>query len=456
MEKSKKQNISFSLYDPLLDSIADGLFAIDEDFIIISFNRAAENITGIKREEAIGKPCWTVFKATICEHECALKETLESGTPIIDKPIHIISIEGKKKPVSISTALLRDEQGQTIGGVETFRDLSQVEALRKELNNKYSFSDIISRNSKMQELFHILPEIARSETSVLITGESGTGKELIAHALHEFSHRNQGPFVTVNCGAIPETLLESELFGYEKGAFTGAVKSKPGRFATAEKGSLFLDEIGDLPLLTQVKLLRVLEQKTYEPLGSLQTLKADVRIIGATNSNLHEKVEQGHFREDLYYRINVINLKLPPLRERMEDVPLLAQHFIEHFNHVQNKNIKGLHDSTMAALMKYDFPGNIRELKNIIERAFVLCQRGLIEVQHLPEQFDKNTTHQLLSEQQQLDEMERRYIEMMLERHDGNRQKTAKSLGIHRSTLHRKLTTYGIPHKSVAKRDKQK
>lgn len=433
-----------TLYDPLFDSLADGVFSVDLDFKINSFNRAAEEITGINRENAIGKPCCYVFKATICENNCALKETLKTGKPIIDKPIHIITFDGRKVPVSISTSLLKDKKGNIIGGVETFRDLSIVFALRKELEGRYSFDDIISRNPIMHAFFSILPEIAISESTVLISGESGTGKELFAKAIHSHSNRKNEPFVPVNCGAIPETLLESELFGYKKGAFTGAIMNKPGRFAAAEKGTLFLDEIGDLPLPTQVKLLRVLEDKEYLPLGATKTVKANVRIIAASNRPLIEMLKEGSFRDDLYYRINVLNLELPPLRDRKEDIPLLINHFIKHFNSLQGKNIREMEPAALIAIMNYSFPGNVRELRNIIEGAFILCKQGFIEFKHLPLHLQAKSSNQQNLPIMTLKAIEKTFVLKALERHKGNHSKAAKELGIHRSTLYRKLEKYSI------------
>ena len=312
----------------ILDSISDGVFTVDSDWKITSFNLAAEKITGIKKEDANGRYCWEVFKASICEQRCSLRHTLETGHPIVNQPIYIINSKGDRIPISISTAILRDKKSKMIGGVETFRDLSIVEKLRKELTSQHSFMDIISKNKQMQVLFETLEIVSKSDTTILLEGESGTGKELFAKATHSLSHRKKGPMITVNCGSLPDTLLESELFGYKAGAFTDAKKDKPGRIALAENGTLFLDEIGDISNLLQVRLLRVLQDKVYEPLGGIKSEKANVRIIAATNKNLEQLVEKGQFREDLYYRINVVKLTLPPLRRRKEDISLLTEYFI--------------------------------------------------------------------------------------------------------------------------------
>ncbi|MBD3180461.1 MAG: PAS domain-containing protein, partial [Candidatus Latescibacteria bacterium] len=313
----------------ILDSIVDGVFTVDLNWRITYFNAAAERITGIPSEEAVGRLCAEIFKADVCEGACVMKRTMDTGEPISNETVKIIRSDGKTLRVSVSTALLKDKEGNVVGGVETFRDLSTEFELRKKLTRSYSFEDIVSKNHRMQELFDILPDLAESDSTVLIEGESGTGKELFARAIHSLSYQREGPMVTVNCGALPDTLLESELFGYRKGAFTDARRDKPGRFAMAEGGTIFLDEIGEISPAMQVRLLRVLQDGVYEPLGSNQPVHSDVRVIAATNSSLEDLVEEGKFRKDLYYRINVVSMNIPPLRERRDDIPLLADHFID-------------------------------------------------------------------------------------------------------------------------------
>jgi PAS domain S-box-containing protein len=287
---------------------------VDRNWNITSFNRAAEEITGWSRDDAMGLSCADIFHSSICGKSCAIAESLYKGAPVANRSITIRNSKGDKVPISISAAPLTDHEGNIIGGVETFRDLTTITTLRQQLSQKYTFDDaIISKSTTMQRLFVILPEIARSPSTVLILGESGTGKELVARALYNASERKDKPFVIVNCAALPETLLESELFGYKAGAFTDARKDKIGRFAAAEGGTLFLDEIGDIPGSVQVKLLRVLQEKVYEPLGSNTPVKADVRIITATNRNLQALVQEGAFRNDLFYRLNVVKISLPPL-----------------------------------------------------------------------------------------------------------------------------------------------
>lgn len=429
----------------VLDSIADGVFTVDDQYRVTFFNKAAEEITGISREEAIGRACCEVFRADICESLCALKETSKTGKPIVNQAVNILRADGKRLPISISTALLKDASGRVIGGVETFRDLSLVEALRKELTSSYSFADIISRSHKMRKIFTILPEIARSESTVLITGKSGTGKELMARAIHSLSPRKDKPFIAVNCGALPDTLLESELFGHVKGAFTGALHDRPGRFEQAEGGTLFLDEIGDVSPALQVRLLRVLQEKEFESVGSNDTKKANVRVVCATNRDVETLVKEEKFRQDLYYRVNVVRINLPPLKERKEDIPLLVDHFISRLNGLRDRNITGITPDVMALFMAHDWPGNARELENAIEHAFILCRDdNMIDVYSLPENLqpkDKDLPAPGLS----LNEIEARAIYESLKRNQGKRLATAKELGINKTTLWRKIKKLNIP-----------
>jgi len=431
----------------ILDSIADGVFTIDNDKNVTSFNKAAEKITGISREHAIGQKCFDVFQASICQTACALEKTLKTGKEIINLPINVLNSEGRTIPVSISTAILKDKKGKIIGGVETFRDLSSLEELRKEIFKQYTFEDIISKDHEIQKIFEVLPDIAESDSTVLIQGASGSGKELFARAIHHLSHRKDEPYVVVNCGALPDTLLESELFGYVKGAFTDAKKDKPGRFALAEGGTLFLDEVAELSTALQVKLLRVLQEKEYEPLGSTHPQKANVRIIAATNQDLLQLLARGTFREDLYYRLNVVKMELPPLSERREDIPLLIDHFINKFNLKKGKKITGITDQVLNMLMEYEFPGNVRELENIIEHAFVLCHSSQIELVHLPKEFVKKFKDERKSISKATDrikEAEADVIIDVLKKHGGNRSKAAEELGIDKSTLWRKIKKFNI------------
>ncbi len=428
----------------ILDNIADGVFTVDTAWRITSFNRAAEKITGVPASEALGKSCSDVFHANICGEDCAIAQSMFTGKPATNRCIQILNNEEKKIPVSICAAPMYDSLGNLIGGVETFRDLRTINYLQKRLSRRNSLGDILSKSPSMQKIFDLLPQIARSASNVLILGESGTGKELVARALHDMSDRGEGPFVAVNCGALPDSLLEAELFGYKAGAFTDAKKDKPGRFKMAENGTLFLDEIGDIPSSMQVKLLRVLQEKTYEPLGSTESVEHNVRIIAATNKNLEDLVRQGRFREDLFYRINVFKIDLPPLRERMEDIPLLIEHFITRFNAIQKKSISGITSEAMSSLMTHSYPGNIRELANIIERAFILCKTDFIEKKHLPEALLPGNTVRTDSNSNSLRDVQSNYLLDILKQNNWNRLQTARQLGIHKSTLYRKIKSLGI------------
>jgi len=431
--------------DVILDSVADGVFTVDDHWRITSFNRSAEQITGVSRDDAIGQRCCDVFKASICESECALRHTRETGQGIVAKPIYIVNADGRQIPVSISTALLKDHDGRVIGGVESFHDLSVVEQLRKELQEKYTFADIVGRSRAISQLLDVLPQISESTSTVLIEGASGTGKELFARAIHNLSARRDKRFVAINCGALPDNLLESELFGYVAGAFTDARKDKPGRFALADGGTILLDEIGDISTAMQAKLLRVLQERTFEPLGSVESVKVDLRVIAATNQNLQQLVQDGTFRQDLYYRINIVRLQLPSMQDRREDIPLLVEHFISKFNRMQDRHIVGVSDEVKAILLKHHFPGNIRELENVIEHAFVLCRGPLIQLQHLPQElygtFDSDSHAGGGLTLKALEEM---YISEALRRHHGNRAAAARDLGINPSTLFRKIKSLNI------------
>jgi len=424
----------------ILDSVNEGVFTVDLDWRITAFNKAAEQITGVSREVALGNPCCEVFRADICETNCALRRTMTTGRPVVNATAHIVDQQGRRIPIRISTALLKNSAGKVVGGVETFQDLSQIELLQKKLEGSYTFEDIIGRSPAMIRLFELLPQISASSSTVLIEGASGTGKELFARAIHNLSPRKKKRFVAVNCAALPDTLLESELFGHKAGAFTDARRDKPGRFSWADGGTLFLDEIGDISPAMQVRLLRVLQERIVEPLGGIEGVPVDVRVVAATNSNLTKLVRAGKFREDLYYRIRVIRLELPALSQRREDIPLLVRHVVEKFNHLQAKDIVGVSDEVMARLMEHDYPGNVRELENIIEQAFVLCRGGLIELTHLPPELRPATTlARDRARPMTLEAMEKFLISEALERRKGNRKEAARDLGIDVSTLYRKL-----------------
>ena len=445
MEEFSEKTLSRAT-DSILESISDGVFTVDHQWKITSFNRAAEKITGIQREEAIGKFCWEVFRSNMCERDCPLSTTLNQGNLVIDRSGFIVDKDGQRIPISVSTATLKDEQGHTLGGVETFRDLSEVEELRKELQEGFQVGDLVSRSKSMFKIFKILPRVSESDSTVLIEGETGTGKELLARAIHHLSPRNNKPFITINCGALPDTLLESELFGYKSGAFTDATKDKPGQFSLAKEGTIFLDEIGDTSSAFQIRILRVIQEREFVPLGGTQPEKVNVRIIAATNKNLAELVKKGHFREDLYYRINVVRMELPPLRERKEDIPLLIDHFIQKLNALHNRDIKYMDQTALTLLMAYDFPGNIRELENIMEYIFVICTEDRISTEHLPDYITGVTSFEpkSLGLESTVQTIEVQTILETLKKNNYNKVKTAQALGMHKSTLYRKMKKYGL------------
>ena len=426
----------------ILESITDGVFAVDRNRRITSFfNRAAERLTGFSSAETMGQYCFDIFRSTACQTDCPLEKTMATGEPVYSFPAVIINKAGREISVSITTAPIRNDQGEVVGGAEIFRDLTVVESLKKTLSGRYRLGDLVSKNPRMQEIFEILPDIAESDSNILIQGPSGSGKEVLASAIHGSSPRREKPFVKVNCAAIPDTLLESELFGYVKGAFTDAKRNKPGRFVLANHGTLLLDEVGDTSQALQVKLLRVLEDKEFIPLGGTVPTKVDVRIIAASNRDLEKLVQTGNFREDLYYRLNIIKVEIPPLRERREDIPLLIDHFILKLNSLKGKSITGVSEEVLNLLLNYHFPGNVRELENILEHAYALCKDSLIGKRHLPKDFVEKATKKgaAKANMNPLALSEVQVIQQILKRHRGNRILSARELGISRSTLWRKI-----------------
>lgn len=425
----------------IFNSICEGVFTVDHECRITSFNKAAEKMSGFNREEAVGQYCFDIFRSDICQTRCALRNTLANGKSIHDMRVTIITREGRKVPISVSTTILRDHGNNRIGAVEFFRDLSEIENLRNQLDDAKQVGKLVSCNIQMQKIFSLLPQIAESECSVLIQGPSGSGKELIAEAVHNFSPRRNNRYIRINCAALPESLLESELFGYSKGAFTDAKRDKPGLFMLAQGGTLLLDEIGEMPVALQSKLLRVLNNGEFQPLGSTRTLRTDARILSTTNRDLEQEIRHKRFREDLFYRINVINLHIPPLSARIEDLPVLIDHFIGRLRDKRLKDIHGVSDDVLQLLRRYAFPGNIRELENAIEHAFVLSSSDTIQVEDLPERIQNatnNNGHRLP------EGGEKAIILEALHRHDWNKSQAARELGMDRSTLWRKTKKYGI------------
>ncbi len=446
MVKQKKTKTNDAT-EIILESISEGVFTIDHQWRITSFNRAAEEITGVSRDKAIGRYCWDVFRSNMCKGDCALRKTMNEGRSFVSVSTYIIARDKKRIPISVSTALLHNEQGEILGGVETFRDNTIVEELRQELNGGYKQGDMVGRSRLMKKIFAVLPQIAKSDSTVLIEGDTGTGKEMLAKALHDLSPRKDKPFVAINCGALPDTLLESELFGYKAGAFTDAVKDKPGYFSVADGGTILLDELGETSPAFQVKLLRVLEEREFQPLGSVKKQHINVRILAATNQDLEILIDKGRFRQDLFYRVNIVRLRLPSLRERKEDIPVLIVRFIEKLNRLQDKSVTGADSEALKWLMGYDYPGNIRQLENIIEHAFILCSQGEIGIRHLPAYLAPSSVPVKMTSSS-IDSIRRSTEEEVilkaLERNGYNRLATAKELGMHKTTLFRKLKKFNI------------
>ncbi len=428
-----------------MDSVADGIFTVDRAWNIIYFSTSAAEIIGIKPEQAVGRKCWEVFRtqgcnqgsAEGCTEGCVLRACIDEDRKVVGRIMLVERSDGVQVPVSVSAAPLKDHDGNVIGGVESFRDLSAPQGKRGGKLPK----GFCSRDPNLAEILRILPQVAESEATVLLLGESGTGKEFFARAIHELSPRHKGPFVALNCGALPEHLMESELFGYKAGAFTDARRDKPGRFQLAEGGTILLDEIGDLPLPLQAKILRVLQERVFEPLGGVVGVAADVRVIAATNRDLERMVHEGSFRQDLYYRLNVVRMTLPPLRERRGDIPLLVEHSLKRRGQASGKDIQGLSSEAMRLLQAHSFPGNIRELENILEYACILCPGGLIQVEHLPadvracEHPGPGGANKPLT----MEDIRHRAAVEAVERNGGNRNAACRELGISKDTLRRIL-----------------
>jgi PAS domain S-box-containing protein len=435
-------------HSEILDSFPEGVFLVNTRWQIMYFNRMAEEVTGFRREEVMGKFCWDIFRSDLCQKDCPMRISMSTGETLVDREVEITTKGGQKILILVNTAQIKKGSNAVLGGVETFHYLTCPE-LEAEKLEAQPFADIVGVSPRMQEIIHSLPVIAASGSNVLIQGESGTGKELVARALHLHSPRRHGPFVAVNCSAIPETLIESELFGHERGAFTGAVTSKPGRFELAKGGTLFLDEIGDLKPELQVKLLRVLEEKAFMRVGGTRKIWLEARIVAATNVDLQEAMRQGRFRDDLYYRLFTVPIQLPPLREKREDIPILVKYFLEKLNRKFNKRVRGVDPKVMKVLCRHAWPGNVRELQHVLEYCFVFAKGPLITERHLPRlesawvgrELELSLGDQTVSPLQAL---EKKTILMALEVTQGNKQEAARMLKISRSKLWRKMRLYQI------------
>ncbi len=434
----------------ILDNLDIGVFTVTRGGHITFFNTQAESISGFDRKEVLGKPCSIILGEGTEDGFSLLGKSIEDEKPRSNRKGVLTTRDGHTIPIRANYMALRNEQGRVVGGLATIQDLSLLYQLNRAITNRYTFADMIGKSPSIQKIFEILPVVSDSEATVLIEGTTGTGKDLLAKVIHNASKRAKKPMVKVNCAALPDNLLESEMFGYVKGAFTGADRDKPGRFQEADKGTIFLDEIGDLPLSLQAKLLRVLEDREFYPLGSRKTTRVDVRIIAATNQDLEKLVEEKRFREDLFYRLNVIRLELPPLKERKGDIPLLIDHILKRLSAVKETRVNKISEDAMEPLLNYDYPGNIRELENVLEHALTICQEKIIERRHLPISLQKGISTRGPSEEpvedlEAFSQYSEKYrIVEMLKRHNWHRGKTAQELNMDRTTLWRKMKKYDL------------
>jgi sigma-54 dependent transcriptional regulator, acetoin dehydrogenase operon transcriptional activator AcoR len=445
--------------EQILDNLMEGIIAHDKSRRILFFNRAAESITGFRKEEVVGKDCHEVLGGPFCGSRCSFCGEPPNTLTHTSYPLNILTKSGETRRIEMSVTGMTDEKGCFVGVLAAFRDMTDLIGLRTRLGELTSFAGIIGRDQKMLKIFGEIQDLATNDFTVHVSGETGTGKELVAAAIHHESHRSRGPFVPVNCGALPEGLLESELFGHVKGAFSGAIRDKKGRFELAHSGTIFLDEVSDLPKPMQVKLLRVLQEGTFERVGGEKPITVDVRVISAANRDLKREMEKQNFREDLYYRLNVVPVRLPPLRERKNDIPLLVAHFLEEAAG-RGQGLKGLSKDALTVMMNYSWPGNVRELRNAIHFALVTSKGRVIYPENLPLELRKNAlgiTKPGTSESPEADvdittlkepsaakpgparKLDRYLVIAALKEAGGNKAKAARLLGVGRATLYRFL-----------------
>ena len=433
----------------ILDNLDIGVLTVDRGGHITFFNNRAETITGFNRGDVLGKSCSMIFGSTSGHDLLLLNETIADGQARSTTEGEIKSREGQAIPMRADYMALKNEDGRIVGGLATISDLSLKYQFNSEIKGRYTFYDMVGKDPAIQKVFEIVPVVAASDATILIEGPTGTGKDVLAKVIHNASPRSKKPLVKVNCAALPDNLLESEMFGYVKGAFTGAEKDKPGRFQEADGGTIFLDEIGDLPLSLQAKLLRVLEDKEFYPLGGRKTTRVNVRIISATNQNLEQLVAEKRFREDLFYRLNVMRLELPPLKDRRSDIPLLISHILKRLSATRDTVIEKFSNDAMEVLLNYNYPGNVRELENIIEHAMIVCQDTIIQRNHLPLPLQGRISSPLPEAEKRAFDSEIEFSEKtlildMLRKYSWNKGKTAAALDINRTTLWRKMKKYNI------------
>lgn len=435
----------------ILDSLNMGIFTVNRNGLITFFNRAAEKISGFNRMKLLGRECRTIFGKKTKKDAGILKQAIRTGSPVNGIKGTLLNAEDERIPVNVDYIPLQNDHGKIIGGLAALQDMTLVHQLDQVISDKYTFHDMIGKDPEMQKIFDLVKVVARTESTVLIEGPTGTGKDLLAKIIHSESRRAVKPFIKVNCAAIPENLLESEIFGYAKGAFTGADRDKPGRFSEAHTGTIFLDEIGDLPLSLQGKLLRVLEDREFYPLGSRKTRRVDVRIISATNRKLEQLVGKKEFREDLFYRLNVMRIDLPALSERQGDLPLLIRHIMRKQAAAMEKQTPDISEFAMKILLDYAYPGNIRELENIVEHSLIICQDDVIKKEHLPSYIERRTlrlqTHERdfdASPNKRMNSREKESILKILKENGWHKGKTAAALEMDRTTLWRKMKKHNL------------
>ena len=430
----------------ILDNLEVGIFTVDRGGVVTFFNTAAEKISGFSRQKILGRPCAAIFRGGSVAEWDLLRETIASGSPRSGIESRILTPVGVTVPIRVTYLPLRNQKGIAVGGLATFSDLTLVHQLSQAIQDRYSFHDMVGKSPAMQRIFENVQVVAKTDATVLIEGPTGTGKDVLAKVIHAASRRSEKPLIKVNCAAIPDTLLESEMFGYVKGAFTGAVQDRIGRFQAADGGTIFLDEIGDLPLALQAKLLRVIEEKVFFRLGTSQTTKVDVRIISASNQHLERMVARKRFREDLYYRLNVFRIELPGLKERPADIPLLIGHILRRLCTAKNISLPEITENAMQVLLNYPYPGNIREMENILEHALILCSESTLRRKHLPDYLRQQpqASGARAEKVEASGSSDRTRILAALRRHEGNRSLAARALGMDRSTLWRKMRKYQL------------
>jgi len=436
-----------SVLESVFDQLSDALLLYDPEFRITGVNRSAEKLFGMSSEDMLGKHCQEIFNCSVCEPGCGMLVGLNQPFGAPQSTVRLRMENGMERLVVMRTTQMFDGDGQLSGVVATIKDVTEESAPQKR--------EVIAESVPMRDVLNFVRRVASSEaTTILLEGENGTGKDLVAKTLHYQSTRQAEPFIAINCAAIPDSLLESELFGYEKGAFTDARAQKRGIFELADKGTLFLDEVGEIPLMLQAKLLRVLEEQSFRRLGGLKDIQLDLRVIAATNKNLREAVKEGAFRQDLYFRLNVIQILIPPLRDRAEDIVPLTRFFIEHYNHKFKRNIEGVSDSAAKLLMYHDWPGNVRELRNAIERAMILEESSLITSASLPiaiSRPDGDAPHEMAEaaaampvDGMSLEDNERSLLVRALEKTNGNQTQAARLLRVTRDTLRYKMKKFNL------------